>query len=209
MVKKDKPKGWTGDKKGHSDAAKRGWQKRYEKMPAITDAEISEVQGKRKQKTKDMDGAFTAKRTFNRDDPRARPWLKNPGRFDIQDVDTRMLARAGLELTGDENADELNTIIEKAQEILLKRAKKPYLEVTIDANAFKGTGKCWIQRYTPDGVRGDFMDPVNVEKPSRYKTEKTFRLPPGLYLVNEAGSKSQDRRYKMLVKPDLTVEFPK
>lgn len=91
----------------------------------------------------------------------------------------------------------------KIEERDKKRPK--YYEFKTEANSYKGTGKTWIQKIE-DGKRTDFVDPHNVDKPMRHYTEKTWRLKPGEYLVNETGTKSQDSRYKLRINKDGTTE---
>lgn len=111
--------------------------------------------------------------------------------------------KANLDLEKMSN-EELKGMSGNISSILKRRSKKKYHELKIDANPYKGTGKCWIQRIE-DGKRTSFVDPYDVEK-DRYKLEKTFRLQPGMYLVNTSGSKSYDKRYKIKINPDYTIE---
>jgi len=100
--------------------------------------------------------------------------------------------------------EELSSLVSRVQIEITSRVQKQYAELVIHAHAYKGTGKAWVQAYH-DGQRAGFVDTYNVEKDG-YKYEKTFHLAPGVYLVNEAGSKSHDSRYKIRVNPDFTIE---
>ena len=104
--------------------------------------------------------------------------------------------------------DELKKMIDDINVELVSRVKKTYHEITIDSNIYKGTGKCWIQEIV-DGKREGFVEAYNVIKTDKYRMEKTFRLVPGKYLVNECGSKSQDHRYYLIVKQDFIIEKEK
>lgn len=179
-------KGWAGDKKKHSEAARLGWQRRYEKLGPLTDQEIDAVQAKRSQRTKEMDAAFTSKRTFNRDDPRARPWLKHPGRFDIRDVDTRMIRAAGFELTGEETEQELKALIKKAATILKtrrparKRTTVPVILETCESFDSRKHGHAYVAllHYVPGkGITREFINGENrVWSSSRKYYSQRFRF---------------------------------
>jgi len=101
------------------------------------------------------------------------------------------------------SVEELKRIVEEASAELKRRSGKTYYEIRISSNPYKGSGKCWIQRIV-DGVRADFVDPVSTEM-DRYCKTRIYRLSPGIYLVNEEGTKSYDRRYKIEVLPDFTA----
>jgi len=94
----------------------------------------------------------------------------------------------------EEELEQVRFLVEQK----ISEKKGVYHELTIYSNAYKGTGKAWVQAYS-DGKRADFVKPYNVEKIDKYQTEKTYRLTPGTYLVNNEGSKSADNRYKVII----------
>lgn len=100
--------------------------------------------------------------------------------------------------------DDLKSLIASINDELASRVENTYYEITLESNQYKGSGKCWVQAVE-DGKRGGFVDPYNVVKTDKYRTEKTYRLSPGKYLVNTVGSKSQDKRYYLVVAPDFTA----
>ena len=105
------------------------------------------------------------------------------------------------------NGDELKEIIAHCGNLLKQHSKKEFFEITLTANPYKGSGKCWIQQLV-DGARKEFVAPYSINK-NGYKISKTFRLPTGTYLVNDEGSKSRDNRYTLTVHEDFSTTISK
>jgi hypothetical protein len=80
-------------------------------------------------------------------------------------------------------------------EALLAQTQENKLQVELEYNRYKGTGKCWAARVDPDTrkILG-FVDAESVVATDRNKGYKVFLLPDGHYLLCETGSKSQDSR---------------
>jgi len=71
-------------------ALSKGRQTRRDKLgKPLTDAQIAAVMKKRKPSAVAVDLQTTAKTTFNRNDRRTNLWAKHPGRYDIENVDTK------------------------------------------------------------------------------------------------------------------------
>lgn len=82
-------RGWHGDKKRHSEAAKLGHERKLAKLADINIHEakiINEVT--RKKQDRDRDVKTRSKNVLKPGDKRVNYWAKHPGHYDVEDVDT-------------------------------------------------------------------------------------------------------------------------
>ncbi|MBT9170549.1 MAG: hypothetical protein DDT18_00892 [Actinobacteria bacterium] len=101
--------------------------------------------------------------------------------------------------------EELQKLLAAIQEELANRNGKKY-EVRLTCHQYKGTGKCWVARVDETKKILDFVDAHTVI-PDGYKKEKVFLLSDGLYLLNEVGTKSHDRRTYIRVQDGTATEW--
>lgn len=87
----------------------------------------------------------------------------------------------------------------------LKNIVMSNIEFTLQYNAFKGTGKCWVAIVNPKNKKIEsFINATNTEKFDKYKGQKYFELPADdeetLYLFCETDTKSSDKKRYYKVK---------
>jgi len=85
---KKKGRGWWGEKQRHSEAAKKGWLKRYSKLKTPSMEEIKERQRRRSKRARAIDNQKRASVVLKPGDRRTALWMKRPGDYDIEGVDT-------------------------------------------------------------------------------------------------------------------------
>ena len=82
------------------------------------------------------------------------------------------------------------------------------LQVELEYNLYKGTGKCWAARVDPTTKKIlGFVDAESVVKTDRNKGYKVFLLADGYYLTCEAGTKTRDSRSYIKVSNGETENF--
>jgi len=85
---KKKGRGWWGERQRHSEAAKKGWLKRYSKLKTPSMEEIKERQRRRSKRARAIDNQKKAKVVLKPGDRKTALWMKRPGDYDIEGIDT-------------------------------------------------------------------------------------------------------------------------
>ena len=86
-MSKKRGKGWWGERQRHSEAAKKGWLKRYAKLPRYSYTELKKKHESRPKRARKLDERTKAKVILDPDDPRVAYWVKNPGKYDVKTID--------------------------------------------------------------------------------------------------------------------------
>ena len=89
------PKGWYGESKRHSEAAKLGHQRKRLGLPPLYYEKLLEIHQQRQRRARMIDERLLAKDTLQQkevykdeDSYIAHSWAKDPGRRDIEGIDT-------------------------------------------------------------------------------------------------------------------------
>jgi|GEM_PF-3484128 hypothetical protein len=108
-------RGWWGESRRHSLAAKKGWRKRVAKMPRVPMKTIEAAEALRPKRARVVDRAKRAKVVLDPDDPRVNFWLKRPYELDVEGIDTPVVAKG---------RDQPEKNFEKQRELSVKLKEK-------------------------------------------------------------------------------------
>ena len=102
-----------------------------------------------------------------------------------------------------------NSLMELADEInLLIRDAGDNVEIDLDYDQFKGSGKCFVAKVDKNTKKmlKDIKE-ESIVSTSKYRGRKHFILPDGYYLTCETGTKAQDNRKYLKIIDGVISEF--
>lgn len=190
-----KGKGWHNETGRHKAAALKGWDGRRNTYDPVSPGQVDQIQDDRSRFSQVQDSKFTANERFSKYDQRgAGKWAANPGRYDIEGVDTRTIEGQTINTKGGDSR-----VGQEAQE------KSTMNEMKQIDNRYDGIARIKVKNINADIDKHNKLVQDSRKNPDitdKMILESSTNINNSLEKAKKSMSESDDRRVAAKVKKE-------